>query len=59
MAKKATTKFPKTIMVRRITDSGDPFLTVDEDGTEAEDGETVAIYELREIKTKRVTHGLE
>lgn len=58
----ATTKFPKVIYVRRVeVDDGAPYLEVDHGAPEngdAEDGESVGIYELREVKTKRVTHEL-
>jgi hypothetical protein len=55
------TPFPKTLCVRSAaTDAnGNPILDVlGETPTRAEDGERVAVYELRDVKTKRVTHSL-
>ena len=53
-------KFPKSVFVKWEDDSNDTYLLVVDDHTDKiEDGEAVAIYELREVKTKRVTHELK
>lgn len=52
-------KFPKQIYVKREEDTdGSSYLLADETPDTIEDGEKVAIYELREVQTKRVTHTL-
>jgi hypothetical protein len=51
---------PQEIVVRWAGDGGeDPFLVAETTNEGAEDGEVVAIYELRETRIKRVTHTLE
>jgi hypothetical protein len=46
----------------RETDPNDPetsYFSANETAETAEDGDDVAIYELQEVKTKRVTHTLD
>lgn len=59
--KKAAEKFPATIYVNREqdTNSDDSYLLASEDTSMVDDGQPVAVYELREIRTKRVAHSLE
>jgi hypothetical protein len=48
--------------VKRETDRNDPdasYLLADETTEAMEDGDAVAIYDFREVKTKRVTHTLD
>jgi hypothetical protein len=59
--KPAAAQFPKTLHVyqEQDTNSDEAYLMTSETGEEIEDGAPVAVYELREIKTKRVTHAIE
>lgn len=60
LSKKEVAAFPKTMFIRREDDDNDgPYFIADEDGSAAEDGDAVAIYELREVRRKRVAHSLE
>ena len=55
-----TMKFPKQIFVTWDESESDaPCLIAWEDTKGPEGGQKVAIYELKEIKTKVVTHGLK
>jgi hypothetical protein len=58
--KKNAPRFPKQIHVFAADDDGrsEPYLVID-DGTDSRDGQRVAVYELKDVKTKRVTHSLE
>lgn len=53
-------KFPKMIYVRweEARAGEEPFLTAGTDIEESENNEKVAIYQLVEVKVKRVTHEL-
>jgi len=66
MAKKRMARnragFPQRLFVHRENkDTRDEFLAIDEEANAptADDGAPVAIYELREVKAKRVTHELK
>jgi hypothetical protein len=52
-------KFPKTIYVKREQDQNSSYFLADESPDSVEHGERVGIYELQEVKTKRVDHSLE
>lgn len=53
-------KFPKQIYVRwKEPKDDDAFLVAAETLEDGEDGEKVAIYILKEVKTKRVVDSLE
>lgn len=55
-----TDEFPKHIFVTVEGDGADDtFLSATATHDVVGDGQKVAIYELREVKTKRVTHELE
>ena len=62
MAKKeAPPKFPNRIFVHyEQPNLGPAYLEIDRgaNADDTEDGEQVAVYELREVKVKRVTHEL-
>lgn len=60
MPKKKTKSLPKTIYVVRETDiADDPVLIAHEDYVTIDDDAKVGVYELKEICTKIVQHGLE
>jgi len=63
MPKKKATPFPKRIAVVELIDGADDdsclIASRDLTAPNADDGEQVAVYELVEIKTKRVTHELD
>jgi hypothetical protein len=53
-------KFPKTIYITQEKSEGlDPYLVADATTDSVENRSKVGVYELREIKTKRVDHRLE
>lgn len=60
MPKAKNPKLPKTVYVKfeKENNGGDTFLVADETPDSFEDGETVGVYELKETKTKRVSHEL-
>jgi hypothetical protein len=57
---KKSVLFPKKVFVT-VQNEGtdDQYLAVEETPDTAEDGQSVAVYELRDIRTKRVTHQLD
>lgn len=58
--KSSTEQFPPTLYVYLLEKGTDSeFLNAERDPTNAPDGEHVAIYELKEVKTKRVDHSIE
>lgn len=57
--KKKSVTFPKHIYVTVDTQDREPILLCDETADAAEHGDQVAIYELLDVKTKRVDHSLE
>lgn len=61
MTKKRTPQFPKQIYVRQERQhNGEAYLVVDNAlDDEAEDGESVAIYELKIVQTLHITRRLE
>jgi hypothetical protein len=50
---------PAEILVRRVVDGDDDYLLADTDLAAIENGDFVGVYELREVKVKRVKHTLE
>jgi hypothetical protein len=50
---------PSEILVRRVVDGDDDYLLADTDPAGFENGDFVGVYELREVKVKRVKHTLE
>jgi hypothetical protein len=58
-AEAAKSKFPREIYVRREEDTdGSFFLLADEGIDAADDGEAIAVYELKEVQRKSVEHRL-
>ena len=51
-------KFPKMLYVTREGERDGEYFNAEEDASGAENGVKVAVYQLVEIKTKRVTHQL-
>lgn len=56
---KKTTPLPPAIYVRWDGDYPDMFLNADTSADAADDGDVVGVYELRETKTKHITHELK
>lgn len=52
-------ELPRTIYVVREQDEESSWLNTNETTDDIDDNETVGVYELREVKTKRITHTLE
>ena len=50
---------PAVVFVKWETDGDDPYLALYESVDGPENGDRVGIYELRETKTKHVTHELK
>jgi hypothetical protein len=51
--------FPKTIYVTEDGDDDDKWLNAARESDEFEDGQKVAIYQLVEVKTAKITRVLE
>jgi hypothetical protein len=61
MAKKLKKQklLPDTVFVYRDGEGEDEYLYADEDMLAAGDGTLIGVYELREVKVKRIKHTLE
>lgn len=56
--KQAQASFPKQVFITREGERDGEYLQASETPNDAENGQTVAVYELRDVKRKRVTHEL-
>jgi hypothetical protein len=52
-------KLPKTIYVKWAGEEDGAYLEADTTPDSSEHGDQVGVYELRETKTKRITHELK
>jgi hypothetical protein len=56
---KAAKQFPADLYITHAGDGDGEYFDVSTTAEAAEDGESVAIYELKEVRRKKITHELE